>query len=92
MRRLFWLAMGVTIGVLVVRKISRAAEKVTPKGIAQGLTEALNNLADAIGTFAADVRDAMVEREAELRAGTGFDGTVGRAEENRRSIQGQSAP
>ena len=25
MRRLFWLAMGVTIGALVVRKLSRAA-------------------------------------------------------------------
>ena len=25
MRRLFWLAMGVTIGVLVVRRLSRAA-------------------------------------------------------------------
>ena len=30
MRRLFWLAMGITIGALVVRKLSRAAEKMTP--------------------------------------------------------------
>ena len=34
MRRLFWLAMGVTIGALVVRRLSRAAEKLTPQGIA----------------------------------------------------------
>ena len=33
MRRLFWLAMGITIGALVVRKLSRAAEKMTPAGI-----------------------------------------------------------
>jgi hypothetical protein len=32
----------------------------------------------------------MHEREAELRAGTGFDGTLGRAEENRPGTQGQS--
>jgi hypothetical protein len=92
MRRLFWLAMGVTVGVLVVRKLSRAAERVTPKGLAQSLTEALNNLADAIGTFAADVRGAMQEREAELRSGTGFDGTLGRSPEIPPPAQGQSGP
>ena len=30
MRRLFWLAMGVTIGALLVRKLSKAAAKLTP--------------------------------------------------------------
>ena len=30
MRRLFWLAMGITIGALLVRKLSRAAERLTP--------------------------------------------------------------
>ena len=73
MRRLFWLAMGITIGALVVRKLSRAAEKMTPGGIASSLAEALRDLADAIGDFGADVRDAMAEREAELRSGTGLD-------------------
>ncbi len=28
-RRLFWLAMGVTIGALVVRKLSRLADRLT---------------------------------------------------------------
>ena len=92
MRRLFWLAMGVTIGVLVVRKLSRAAERMTPKGLAQGLVDALNNLADATGSFAAEVRAAMWEREAELRAGTGLDGNLGRTEETPPSAQGQSTP
>ena len=32
-----------------------------------------STLADAIGDFGADVRDAMAERELELRAGTGLD-------------------
>ena len=73
MRRLFWLAMGITIGALVVRKLSRAAEKMTPGGIAGSIAEALRELADAIGDFGADVRHAMAERENELRAGTGLD-------------------
>ena len=73
MRRLFWLAMGVTIGALVVRKLSAAAEKLTPQGIAGALVEGLRDLADAIGDFGADIRAAAAEREAELRAGTGLD-------------------
>jgi chromosome condensin MukBEF MukE localization factor len=73
MRRLFWLAMGVTIGVLVVRRLSRAAEKLTPQGIAGQLADGLRELAEAIGDFGADVRAAAAEREAELRVGTGLD-------------------
>jgi orotidine-5'-phosphate decarboxylase len=73
MRRLFWLAMGVTIGALVVRKLSHAADKLTPGGIAGSLADALRDLAEAIGDFGADVRAAAAEREAELRAGTGLD-------------------
>ncbi|WP_116452874.1 hypothetical protein [Blastococcus litoris] len=73
MRRLFWLAMGITIGALVVRKLSRAAEKMTPAGIGGSIAEGLRELADAIGDFGADVRAAMAEREQELRAGTGLD-------------------
>jgi hypothetical protein len=73
MRRLFWLAMGITIGALVVRKLSRAAEKLTPQGIAGALVEGLRDLADAIGDFGADVRAAAALREEELRSGTGLD-------------------
>jgi hypothetical protein len=73
MRRLFWLAMGVTIGALVVRKLSRTAEKLTPGGIAGSIAQALGDLADAIGAFGADIRAAAAEREAELRSGTGLD-------------------
>jgi adenylosuccinate lyase len=79
MRRLFWLAMGITIGALLVRKLSRAAEKLTPSGMASGLAAALAELADSIRDFAADVREAMSEREAELREATGLDGSTGPA-------------
>jgi hypothetical protein len=81
MRRLFWLSMGVTIGALVVRKLSRAAEKFTPQGMANGVAASLASLGEALRDFGADVRAAMSEREAELRENTGLDGTVGRVQQ-----------
>ena len=77
MRRLFWLAMGVTIGAMVVRKLTRAAERLTPRGMAASIGEGLSDLADSIRDFGADVRSAMSEREAELRESTGLDGELG---------------
>jgi len=73
MRRLFWLVMGITIGVLVVRKLSQAAERLTPGSVLGNLADGLRDLAEAIGDFGADVRAAAAQREAELRAGTGLD-------------------
>jgi hypothetical protein len=80
-RRLFWLAMGVTIGALVVRKLSKIAEKLTPRGMAGGIGAGLADLAEALRDFADDVRDAMRDREAELRQSTGLDGQLGKIEE-----------
>ena len=74
MRRLFWLALGATAGVLIVRKLSRAAEKLTPQGIVQSFTDGLNELAVAVREFTADVREAMTDREAALREAAGLDG------------------
>ncbi|SHG65833.1 hypothetical protein SAMN05443575_2486 [Jatrophihabitans endophyticus] len=89
MRRLFWLAMGVTIGVLVVRKLSAVAERLTPRGMASGLGEGLAELSAAIRDFGTDVRAAMSEREAELRENTGMDG---RPERPRLGGRGDRAP
>ena len=77
MRRLFWLAMGITIGVLIVRKLSNAAAKLTPSGMTATLSQSLSDLAESLRDFSHDVRSAMSEREAELRAGTGLDGELG---------------
>jgi hypothetical protein len=78
MRRLFWLAMGITIGVLVVRKLQSLAQRLTPSGLAAGLGAGLSDLAESIRDFTADVRDAMGEREVQLRESTGLDGHLGR--------------
>jgi hypothetical protein len=82
MRRLFWLVMGITIGVLVVRKLSRAAEKLTPRAMAGGIGAGLADLADSVREFTHDVRAAMNEREAELRENTGMDGRLGNLPSN----------
>ena len=78
MRRLFWLAMGIAIGALIVRKLSKVAEKLTPRGMAGGIGAGLADLADALRDFGAEVRAAMREREAELRESTGLDGQLGK--------------
>ena len=78
MRRLFWLAMGITIGALIVRKLSRVAEKLTPQGAARSISGGLEELAASIRNFTADVRAAMSERESELRESTGMAGDAGR--------------
>lgn len=78
MRRLFWLAMGVTIGALVVRKMSKLAARMTPGGLAKSIASSLADLAESLRYFGTDVREAMAEREAELRENTGLDGRVGK--------------
>lgn len=79
MRRLFWLAMGITIGALVVRKLTRAAERLTPRGLAETVTGGLAELSASIRDFSGEVRSAMIEREAQLRVGTGLDGQLGKS-------------
>lgn len=81
MKRLFWLAMGVTIGALIMRKLSKVAARLTPSGMAQGIAAGLSELAESLRDFAADVREAMAEREAELLENTGLDGTLGKVQQ-----------
>jgi hypothetical protein len=72
-RRLFYIALGATAGVLLVRKASQVAERFTPAGMSQGIAGALGGLGEAIRGFGEDVRLGMAEREAELREGLGLD-------------------
>ena len=69
MRRVFWMALGATVGVLVVRRVSRAAQAYTPEGIGRSLTTAV----DAMRDLAEDVRTGMHEREQELRVALGVE-------------------
>ena len=73
MKRIFWLALGVTVGALVVRKLSSAAEQLSPRG----LSRSLRGLADAVADFADEVRQSASAREAELVEGAYTDGKLG---------------
>ncbi len=66
MSRLFWLGLGVATGVALTKKAKETARAATPAGLAGNLGEAMRELAGAIGSFGADVRAGMVEREEEL--------------------------
>jgi hypothetical protein len=69
MRRVFWIALGATAGVLVVRKLQKTAHAYTPAGLAEGV----QGLGDSLRYFAEEVRAGMAEREIELRDALGID-------------------
>ena len=69
MRRLFWVALGATAGVLAIRKLTSTARAYTPEGVAQGLS----GLGEGMRELAAVVRESMAERDTELRIALGID-------------------
>ncbi len=74
-RRMFYIALGATVGILVVQRATKAAKRFTPAGVQGSLTGALGGLGDAIREFGAEVRIGMAEREQLLRTDLGLDGT-----------------
>lgn len=71
MRRLFWIALGASAGILVARQARKTAASLTPGAMA-------GSLSVAIREFGADLREAMAERETELRRDLGLDDAVTR--------------
>ena len=69
MKRIFWVAVGATVGVIVVRKLSQKAEQFTP----QGMVKQLAGLGDAVRAFGEEVRAGMAAREDELRDALALD-------------------
>jgi hypothetical protein len=67
-RRLLYIAMGATAGVLIVRKLTETAQRFTPAGVQ-------SSLGARFAAFREDLRDGMAEREAELRTELGLDGS-----------------
>ncbi|MFR9731910.1 hypothetical protein ACL03H_21990 [Saccharopolyspora sp. MS10] len=67
MRRMFWFGAGVAAGIALTRKVNETARKATPTGAAEQIGGAVRELAVAVGSFGADVRAGMSEREQELQ-------------------------
>lgn len=85
MKGLYVFAAGVTVGVLATRRTRRAKEaaraalkaKLTPSAIAADLADAIAELGNAVGSFAADVRQGAANRRAAYRPMVdGATGTV----------------
>lgn len=69
MRRLFYVAFGATVGVLAVRRVSQAAQKWTPEGLAGQAS----GMGGRIAEWWAIVQESAAEREVELREALGID-------------------
>jgi hypothetical protein len=72
-RRLFYVAFGATVGVIVVRRVSEAAEAWTP----QGISRQAGGLGERVAQWWGIVQDAAAQRELELREALGIDDTPG---------------
>lgn len=72
MKRLFWVVAGATAGVLIARRLTKAANNFAPDGAANRVTGAVGNLAAAMREFTDDVKAGMAERDNELRDALGI--------------------
>lgn len=66
MKRLFWLGLGIAVGVLVVRKLTASAQSYTPRGLAKSAQESARNLQASARGFVDDVRAGAAEHEEQL--------------------------
>lgn len=65
-KRLFWLGLGLAAGAIVVRQLTKKAEKFTPGGIADSARKSAVGVVGSARSFVADVFENMHEREAEI--------------------------
>ncbi len=80
MRRTFYIALGATAGVLIVRRLTRVANKWTPEGLAAQA----GGIGERFSAFWTEVQLGAAEREDELRAALGLDARHDGAEQTRR--------
>jgi hypothetical protein len=72
MRRVFWMlfgiGMGAAVGVGLMRWTRRTAEQLTPASVGQRAFDLAQDWRERLGDAIDVGREAMAEREAELRA------------------------
>ncbi|WP_328325240.1 DUF6167 family protein [Kribbella sp. NBC_00382] len=69
MKRIFWLIIGVAVGVYAVTRLKKRAQQLAP----DSLQQSAEKVASAIRHFGDEVRAGMAERETELRDALGID-------------------
>jgi hypothetical protein len=65
-KRLLWLGVGLAVGALAVRAVTKQARKLTPGGLADSVGRSVGGLTESIRSFVDDVRDGMAMREDEI--------------------------
>lgn len=65
-KRMIWVGIGVAVGVVVVRKLTKAAESITPGGVADRVGGAGAEMKESIKAFWSDVSEAKRAKETEL--------------------------
>lgn len=73
MKKIFWVGIGIGIGVLVARKLTSAKNMVGP----DGLNRAVGRFSDSLHDVADAFREGMNERETELKAALGVTDDTG---------------
>ena len=80
-KRARWLVTGAGIGfgtsVWVQRKVKRTAARYAPQRVTNELTRTVKGITGDVKAAVQEGRDAMREREAALRGGTGVNGSNG---------------
>ena len=88
MRRLFWIALGATLGVLLFRKVNKTIDAYSPAGVGRSLT----SVGDGLRELADVIREGMAEREEELRIALGVDAGTLSPEAAQSLMQDPSGP
>ena len=71
MKRIFWLIIGIVVGVYAVTRLKKRVQVLAP----ESMQESAAKLAAAVRHFGDQVREGMDERETELRDALGIDTT-----------------
>jgi F0F1-type ATP synthase membrane subunit a len=79
MKRIFWLIIGVAVGVYAVTRLKKRAQQLAP----DSLQQSAEKVASAIRHFGDEVRSGMAERETELRDALGIDTAANEREDYR---------
>jgi len=67
-KRLLWLGIGLAVGALVVRQVTKTVQAYSPSSLAGSARESAVGIVGSVRDFVADVREGMAEREAEIHA------------------------
>ena len=87
-RRLFWIALGATVGILLFRKVNKTIDAYSPAGVGRSLT----SVGDGLRELADVIREGMAEREEELRIALGVDAGTMSPEAAQSLMQDPSGP